>query len=210
MIDSKWRTGLIGFMQGKASGKNVLLLFVLTMAVYLLMLLVTIPRVQNYAPDTALFDLSPAGYSHSQAMILLESLGHEGRGLYLFPQLALDFVYPGLFAICFSLMLIWVYSQRVRSDSKLLYLAMLPALGGLFDYIENILIIRMITTFPDVTKGLVAAASGSTLLKSAFSTVSFLLLILGFAFLLKRRPMTSPQIETQSRLKSQRGSGGND
>lgn len=210
MIDSKRRAGLIGFMQGKASGKNVLLLFVLTMAVYLLMLLVTIPRVQNYAPDTALFDLSPAGYSHAQAMTLLESLGHDGRQLYLFPQLALDFVYPGLFAICFSLMLVWVYSKRVRSDSKVLYLAVLPALGGLFDYIENILIIRMITTFPDVTKGLVSAASGSTLLKSAFSTVSFLLLILGFALLLKRHPMTSPQVETQSRPKGQQGSGGND
>ena len=160
-------------MQGKASGKNVLLLFVLTMAVYLVMLLVTIPRVQSHAPDTELFDLSPAGYSHSQAMTLLESLGHDGRDAYLFPQLALDFVYPGLFAICYSLMLIWIYSKRVRSDSKFLYLASLPALGGLFDYVENILIIRMITTFPDVTRGLVSAASGCTLLKSAFSTASF-------------------------------------
>ena len=203
MIDRKRRAGLIGFMQEKASGKNVLLLFVLTMAIYLFMLLVTIPRVQSYAPDTALFDLSPAGYSHSQAMTLLESLGHDGRGAYLFPQLALDFVYPGLFGICFSLMLIWLYSTRIRSDSKFLYLAILPVLGGLFDYVENILIIRMIATFPDVPKGLVSAASGSTLLKSTFSTASFLLLILGLALLLKRRSMTSIQVETQSNPKGQ-------
>ena len=201
MIDSEQKPGLIDFMQRKASGKNVLLLFVLTMAVYLLMLSVTIPRVQSYAPDTALFDLSPTGYTHSQAMTLLESLGHDGRSAYLFPQLTLDFVYPGLFAVCFALMFIWVYSKRVRSDSKFLYLAILPALGGLFDYVENILIIRMITTFPDVTEGLVSAASSATLLKSAFSTVSFLLLILGFAFLLKSRPMARPKIETQSKCK---------
>ena len=196
-------------MQSKASGKNVLLLFVLTMAVYLLMLQVTIPRLQSYAPDTALFDLSPTGYSHPHAMTLLESLGHDGRSAYLFPQLALDFVYPGLFAICFSLMLIWIYSKRIRPDSKLLYLAMLPALGGLFDYVENILIIQMITTFPDVTKGLVSAASSSTVLKSAFSTASFLLLILGFAFLLKRGPAAGPRGEIQSRNKGQQNSGGN-
>lgn len=196
MNDSKRRAGLIGFMQGKASGKNVLRLFVLTMAVYLLMLLVTIPRVQSYAPDTALFDLSPTGYTHSQALTLLHSLGHAGRDAYLFPQIALDFVYPGLFAICYSLMLIWVYSKRVRSDSKFLYLAIIPALAGLFDYIENILIIRMITAFPDVSKGLVSTASSATLLKSAFSTASFLILILGFTFLLKRRPMASAQVET--------------
>lgn len=196
-------------MQSKASGKNVLLLFVLTMAVYLLMLQVTIPRVQSYAPNTALFDLSPLGYSHSQAMTLLDSLGQDGRDVYLFPQLALDFVYPGLFAICYSLMLIWVYSKRVRSDSKFLYLAMLPAFGGVFDYVENILIIRMITTFPDVSKGFVSVASGFTLLKSAFSTASFLSLILGFAILLKRRSMASPHIETQSRSKGQQDGGGN-
>lgn len=178
-------------MQSKASGKNVLFLFILTMAVYLLMLLVTIPRVQSFAPDLALFDLSPAGYTHAHALTLLESLGHDGRDAYLFPQLALDFVYPGLFAICFSVMLIWIYSKRVGPDSWSLNLAVLPALGGLFDYIENILIIRMITIFPDLSKGWVAAASFATLLKSAFSTVSFLLLILGFILLLKRRPDAS-------------------
>ena len=113
MIESKRRAGPIGFMKGKASGKNVLLLFVLTMTVYLLMLSVTIPRVQSYAPETALFDLSPAGYTHSQALTLLESLGRAGRDAYLFPQPVINFVYPGLFAICFSLMLIWLYAKRI-------------------------------------------------------------------------------------------------
>lgn len=196
-------------MQEKATGRNVLLLFVLTMAVYLLMLLVTIPRVQSYAPETALFDLSPTGYTHSQALHLLQSLGHAGRDTYLFPQLALDFVYPGLFAICFSLMLIWVYSKRVQSDSKFLYLAILPVLGGLFDYVENILIIRMITHFPEVTKELVSAASSFTLLKSAFSTASFLLLIFGFALLLKRHPMANSQTETLTRSKGQQSTSHN-
>lgn len=196
MIDSKRRPGLLGFMQGKASGKNVLLLFAITMGVYLLMLLVTIPRVQRHAPNTALFDLSPTGYTHSKALTLLQSLGADGRDAYLFPQLALDFVYPGLFGICFSLMLIWVYSRQVQSDSKFMYLAILPVLGGLFDYVENILIIRMITTFPDVTKGLVFAASGATLLKSVFSTVSFLILGLGLVLLLKNHLVARPQKET--------------
>lgn len=192
MIAHTPKIGLMRFMQSKASGRNVLFLFVVTMAVYLLMLLVTIPRVQSYAPDLALFDLSPAGYTHSHALTLLESLGHDGRSVYLFPQLALDFVYPGLFAICFSLMLIWIYSKRVGPDSWSLKLAILPALGGFFDYVENILIIRMITAFPDLSRGLVTAASCATLLKSAFSTASFLLLILGFILLLKRRPDGSP------------------
>lgn len=209
MIESKRRAGPIGFMQGKASGRNVLLLFVVTMAVYLLMLSVTIPRVQSYAPETALFDLSPAGYTHAQALTLLESLGRAGRDAYLFPQLAIDFVYPGLFAICFSLMVIWLYSKRVRPDSKWLNLAVIPVLGGLFDYIENILIIRMIASFPDITAGLVSAASGATLLKSAFSTVSFLLLFAGFAMLLMKGPVAGSGGETRPGNNDRQDSGGN-
>jgi len=209
MIESKRGAGLIDFMQGKASGKNVLLLFVLTMAVYLLMLSVTIPRVQSYAPETTLFDLSPAGYTYSQALTLLESLGRAGRDSYLFPQLALDFVYPGLFAICYSLMLVWLYSKRIRPDSKWLYLAVIPVLGGLFDYIENILIIRMITTFPDVTEGLVSAANSATLLKSGFSTVSILLLIPGFGLLLMKGPVACSEGETCPGNNGQQDSGGN-
>ena len=199
MIESRRRAGLIGLMRGKATGRNVLVLVVVTMAVYLVMLLVTILRVHSYAPDAALFDLSPGGYSHSQALTLLESLGQAGRDAYLFPQLALDFIYPGLFAICFSLMLIWVYAKRFQAPSKLRYLALLPAFGGLCDYVENILIIRMIRTFPDVTESLVSVASGFTLLKSGFSTASFLLLGLGFVLMWKNRAGASPRDETQSR-----------
>jgi hypothetical protein len=54
-------------------------------------------------------------------------------------------------------------------------------LGGLFDYLENIFIIRMITSFPDISTGLVQVASTFTLLKSIFTTVFFLLLFAGFA-----------------------------
>ena len=128
-------------------------------------------------------------------MSLLESLGQEGRKAYLFPQLALDFVYPGLFAISYSLILVWVFSKQIRSDSKLFYLAFLPAFAGLFDYVENILIIRIIIKFPAVTNELVSAASGFTLLKSAFTTASLLLLVLGFVILLKRRMIPITQLD---------------
>ena len=182
-----------GFMQSRATGRTVLVLFAATMTVYLVMLLVTIPRVEEFAPDAALFDLSPAGYSYPEAMLLLDSLGPEGRDAYLFPQLALDFVYPGLFAVCYSLMLTWVFAKRFPPGSRIFYLAILPAFAGLFDYVENLLIIRMIAVFPGVSEGLVLVASSATTAKSVFSTVSFLLLILGFVFLLKKGPSNAPR-----------------
>lgn len=197
MHGSGQSAGLIGLMQRRATGKTVLVLFAVAMTVYLVMLLITIPRIEAYAPDVALFDLSPTGYSHAEAMLLLDSLGPEGRDAYLFPQLALDFVYPGLFAVCYSLMLTWVFAQRFRPESRIFYLAILPVFAGLFDYVENLLIIRMIMVFPDFSEGSAAAASIATVLKSAFTTGTFFLLILGVAFFIKKRPEGRLEVGTQ-------------
>jgi len=145
------------------------------------MLLYSIPMVESFAPNTALFDLSPSGYSYQHAISLLEELGSEGRQIYLSRQLPVDFVYPGLFGVSYTLLLIWLFSKSVKDTSKIFYLAFIPALGGLFDYLENIYIIRMINAFPDLSARLVQVASTFTLLKSIFTTVFFLLLFAGFA-----------------------------
>jgi len=174
-------TKIIHSLKKLASGKTVLILFIMTMSVYLLMLFYTIPMVESFAPNTALFDLSPSGYSYPHAMSLLEELGNEGRQFYLSRQLPLDFIYPGLFAVSYTLLLIWLFSKSFKETSKIFYLAFIPALGGLFDYLENICIIRMINSFPDLSARIVQTASTFTLLKSVFTTAFFLLLFAAFA-----------------------------
>jgi hypothetical protein len=174
-------TNILHSLKKAASGKTVLILFIATMAIYLLMLFYTIPMVENFAPNTALFDLSPSGYSYQHAMSLLERLGDSGRTMYLTRQLPLDFIYPGLFAASYTLLLIWLFSKSFKDTSRVFYLSFIPALGGLFDYLENIYIISMLNSFPDLSTGLVQVASTFTLLKSIFTTVFFLLLFIGFA-----------------------------
>lgn len=179
------------YLQKMASGRIVLFAFILTMAVYLLMLLYTIPKVENFAPGIALFDLSPAGYSYQHAASLLETLGETGRSVYLYQQLPADFIYPGLFAISYSLLLIWLFAKSFKPDSKIFYLAIVPVFGGLFDYLENVCIVLMIKSFPDLSGELVAIASTFSILKSVFTTAFFLLLFVGFiaflASLMKRK-----------------------
>jgi len=174
-------TKIIHYLKKLASGRTVFILFIMTMSVYFLMLFYTIPMVESYASNMALFDMSPSGYSYQHAMSLLERLGDAGRAIYLTRQLPLDFIYPGLFAMSYTLLLIWLFSKSFKDTSRIFYLAFIPALGGLFDYLENIYIIRMITSFPDLSNGLVQVASTFTLLKSTFTTVFFLLLFAGFA-----------------------------
>lgn len=174
-------TTMIHSLRKLASGRTVFILFTMTMSVYFLMLFYSIPMVGSYAPNMELFDMSPSGYSPQYAMSLLERLGDTGRTMYLTRQLPLDFIYPGLFAVSYTLFLIWLFSKSFKDTSRIFYLAFIPALGGLFDYMENIFIIRMINSFPDLSAGLVQAASTFTLLKSIFTAVFFLLLFAGFA-----------------------------
>lgn len=174
-------------LQKSASGKVVLILFILTMAVFSLMLLYTIPKVEGFAPGIALFDMSPAGYSYQQAISLLESLGKVGRNVNLFQQLPVDFVYPGLFSISYALLLTWLFAKSFDSDSKIFFLVLVPALGGLFDYLENIGIILMINAFPNISQELVGMASTFTVLKSAFTTGFYILLLVGIVSFVIRK-----------------------
>ena len=182
---------LISFMQKHSKGKVVASLFLLTMAVYLTMLFYSIPAVTAFAPQLPIFDLSPFGYSFTYATELLDTLGVEGRNLYLSTQLPLDFIYPGLFSITYSLLLVWLLGKIYNEDSKIYYLVFVPFLAGIFDYIENVFIIKMINSFPDIQIATVKVASLFTLLKSSFTMLFFVLLIVGFALLLKQKVLSN-------------------
>ena len=178
---------LIRLLQKYGTGKVVSLLLIVTMAVYLTMLLYTIPAVIAFAPDMMLFDLLPTGYTPEYAASLLAALGAEGRATYLTLQLPLDFLYPGLFAITYSLLLTWLFSKAAVADSKIFYFSLVPILTGLFDYIENGFIVLLLRSYPDISSSIVELASFFTLLKSGFSTVFFILLFWGLVRFIKKK-----------------------
>ncbi len=178
---------LIEYIQNVATGRTVLIFFIPAMIVYGIMLLYTIPQVGQYAPKMKLFDLLPTGYSFVYANELLYALGVEGRGLYLYQQLPMDFIYPGLFAVSCSLLLTWLFTKSLNSNSKMFYLCLIPIAAGLFDYFENIGIVRMLMSYPDITESLVSITSFLTILKSAFTTAFFVLLLLGIILFMKRK-----------------------
>jgi len=178
---------LISFLQEHSTGKLIIVLFAFTMSVYFTMLWHSIPAVSAFAPELPIFDLSPLGYSFNYANELLIALGDEGRNLYLHTQLPLDFIYPGLFSITYSLLLIWLFGKILNGHSKVYYFALVPFLAGVFDYVENVFIIKMINSFPDLQVTTVNIASTFTILKSSFTVFFFILLIAGFALLFKQK-----------------------
>ena len=176
----------VKYIQQVATGKRVLSFLVPAMVIYALMLLYTIPQVEQYSAGMKLFDISPFGYSYQYAIGLLSALGSTGRATYLYRQLPLDFVYPGLFAVSFCLLLSWLFAMSLRADSKMFYLCLVPLFAGLFDYLENICIVLMLTSFPNVPKLLVASASAFTIVKSTFTTACFVFFTIGCLLFIRK------------------------
>jgi hypothetical protein len=162
-----------------ATGRIVLGLFALSTLVYLWIILISIPAVIAEAPGTKLFDMSPSGYSHEDAQHILESIGESGRNTYLFHQLPVDTVYPGLFAVTYALMLFWVFGKFAPKGSVWFRLSYLPIAAGIFDYCENAGIFTMLISYPDVFPGVVLVASICTMLKSLLTVFCYLTLLMG-------------------------------
>lgn len=171
-------------MVGFASGRNVLIFFIPSLAVYLLMLFNTVPGVESYAPEMKIFDLLPSGYSYDYAVKLLSALGHDGRKEYLSKQLPLDFIYPVLFSISSFLTLAWLFLKRNDKNSNIFYLCFVPIVAGIFDYLENIQIVLVILNYPDITKAQIVLSSVFTMVKSGMTSLFFFILLFAFIRLL--------------------------
>lgn len=165
------------FFKKHATGKKVLLLFLVTNAIYLFMLLVTIPLTMEFSNGMKLLDMMPTGYDRSYVNELFGSLGVQGREAYLTKQIPVDMIYPLLFGLSYSLLLAYFLKRLNRFRAPLIYLCTLPLIAGLADYFENLGIISMLRSYPELKDFAAQATNFFSLLKSGFTTAFFLVLI---------------------------------
>jgi hypothetical protein len=156
---------MMHFIEKHASGRNVLILFAAAMLVYAVMMTVTIPAVTREAHGLPVFDLRPAGYTPADAQTLLSTMSAHGKWYYAHVQIPTDFVYPALLGLFGAFAAAWL-RHRIRFPR---FLILVPFLTTLFDYLENIGILRMLRG-PLDDRG-VRFASVATVLKSVFTSV---------------------------------------
>ena len=165
------------------SGRLVIVVLILSIALWAAMVLGTLARVQALAGGLTPFDLRPFGYDHADAVKLLTALGEQGRDFYARVQLRLDAVYPALYAISRALA-IWWLTQPGRIAGRTVPLGLrvalliAPALTMVFDYRENAGIAAMLAAGAAADAGLVAAASLTTQIKSLAGTLTELTAII--------------------------------
>ncbi|MBP2310820.1 hypothetical protein [Azospirillum soli] len=155
------------------SGWRLAALLMAALAVYGVMVGVTLPELTARGGGLTMFDVTPLGYDAAYAHALLDRLGPDGRHYYLFRQLPLDFAYPALMAL--SLAGIWLTLLRWANldSTRLRALAWLAAGMAALDYAENISVAAMLLSFPQESGALVGFASVATVMKSMTATVCF-------------------------------------
>ncbi len=175
MIRTKTLRALV---KRNSNGKKVLLFIIATNIIYALMLTFTIPMVINLSNGMKILDMMPSGYSVEYVNALLQALGTEGRNAYLFKQLPLDMVYPGLFAITYCLLMGYLLDKLGKLEGPLFYFCWIPLFSGLFDYVENVGIITILSSYPNVSVFVIKATSVFSVLKSSFTTGYFIIVLI--------------------------------
>lgn len=159
------------------TGKKVLLLFLLTNIVYAVMLVVTIPKTMIFSNGLKLLDMMPFGYDLEYIKLLFETLGENGRNVYLWNQLPVDMIYPFLFGVGYCLVIGYFLKKLNKLDSVFFYLCFLPLIAGIADYAENFGIIIMLNNFPDFSPNTAKITNVFSIIKSTSTTAFFVALI---------------------------------
>ena len=168
---------LTKFINGNISGKKVLGLFILTNAVYVFMLTVTIPKAMGFSNGMKLLDMMPTGYDLNYVSELFGSLGENGRKTYLTNQIPVDMIYPLLFGLSYCLLLGYFLKKLNKLNAPFTYLCLLPIVAGIADYFENFGIITMLKNYPELKETTVYITNIFSVIKSISTSIFFIALI---------------------------------
>lgn len=178
---------LIAFLERLATAKRVLFFFVLTNLVFCIMLFYTIPKVIQFSDGMPILDTMPTGYDATYVQTLFDSLGEAGRHNYLKLQIPVDLLYPLLFFICYTLVATYLMKHTNRLYTPWFILCFLPVIAAVADYVENISIINLLNSYPDLSDNLIRSAKVFTIVKSSVTTVYFIGLFVLLAIWILRK-----------------------
>lgn len=149
-------------------------------------------RINNLAGETIQPLDTRLSYSTEEVKLLFDKLTEEGRNIYLFITGKIDMIYPLIYGLLFTLLLANLLKKLTRPGSKIILVSLLPLVGMLFDYLENVNIIRLLNSYPTLSEEHVQWGEQVTRLKHGvlfFSVILILVLavVLAVRNLLLRR-----------------------
>ena len=161
------------YIERISSVRNLIIMIISSFVVVMVMAMLTQTLVYDVYADVTMPD-TRFSYSIHEITDAFNTLGQEG--LYAWAQAhMLDFVFPltYMFALAFGINMELRNSYPDNARAKLLVL--FPLLGGIMDYVENILVLTQIASYPILSEPVIIIASAITSLKWV---------LLGFGFVI--------------------------
>lgn len=127
------------------------------------------------------------GYSVAEAHAMITALGEEGRSFYLTKIIPLDFPFPFTYMLCYAG---WIalLIKHIAPLSAARFLTLLPFFAMLFDWLENVGIISILSKYPNTPVQAVNMASLSGMLKTLFSLSSIsVIIVMLMVFIIRKR-----------------------
>ncbi len=143
------------------------------------------PELVKLSGHEGLLDLMPF-YSAQEAFTALNHYGAAGRELYL-RFLAADFIFIPVYSLGFALLMTRTSRAVCSEPTPWLWLNVLPLGIGLFDGVENLSILGMLSFYPDASVVLGTLSGISTLCKHLLALTILLALGYGGLILLMRK-----------------------
>jgi hypothetical protein len=120
-------------------------------------------------------------YSSADLYRMAEAYGEQGRQAYLRARWTFDLLWPVIYTLFLSTSLSWLLGRVLPAGSRWSIMNITPAVGMLFDYLENTSTSLVMLRYPQPTPMVAALAPLFTSLKWVFVGGSFILLALGIA-----------------------------
>lgn len=118
-------------------------------------------------------------YTPAQAFEMMERYGEAGRSVYLRIELTADIIYPIIYTLFFGLLLSWLFQRGFKHDSPMQKWNIMPVGSFLFDLLENLGIVSMLTMYPSQSAMMAWLTMLFGSLKWAFFVLTVVLVIAG-------------------------------
>lgn len=149
-----------------------LIVLLIAYAIVFGMILWSLNQLSEVSGGYGILDFEP-GYSFDRVNEVLGSYGPEGMALYGRIQV-LDIFNPALYSLVAA-----TFTYLLWRDRGPDWLCLMPLLGGLGDYVENVTLFMIARAYPELPVGLVQVSSMLSLIKNGLFVIGFAPLIIG-------------------------------
>lgn len=160
------------------------------LAVFIIFSILVLPgqltRDDDASPVSDIPDLS-FYYSADDLYRMAGEYGQEGRDAYVWARFTFDLIWPIVYGVFLATTITWFFTQIFPAGSLWQRVNILPILGMLFDYLENLSTSLVVVRYPGQTPIVDWLAGVFTCVKWIFIAASLICLIYGGSMYLAQR-----------------------